>query len=938
MLDPIEPLAEMGRWLCSLVPRRLRFRVKLNFIMVHYIYILSMGTATAVIIYGDGFMSFVDAIFFGLGAATQSGLNTIDINKLFLYQQITFMIVASVCTPIFIHCATVFVRLYWFEKRFKNIVQEARARRRLGPHMSRTKSEGVNGADGAPLERGETGRKIEVIHETTQPNGMNTASSRSEESKQIEVEFKEMTGLNSTAENVTPSTISEQGRTSNGDQGDYEQKTTSQIPAAGSHHLGLHPMLHGHDGNSSVTNDDRTPSTSQAALGPEVTRLPKQQDLSKHLEFLERQQRNARDRSAYKIPGPRDYDRGEVPQQIEEPIASPHPRHVGGSLDLDHMPTHADDEQPMAGIEEVTSSNQVQRVGTKILFDDQRHPGHKSEEDGEVAGRAQMDTSGRLGLRQMASNVSRLRRGRSNPNRTGFSTAGSLGRTFTALTNRSGHNQDDPMPYLSWTATTGRNSAFVGLTDEQRDELGGIEYRALKTLVKVLIGYFVGFHIAGMVVLLPWILHTSPWNGIVSDFGVNPAWWGVFTPASLFNDLGFTLTPNSMLSFQQAVLPLSYGSFLIIIGNTGFPCMLRFVIWVASKCVAHGTPMWEELRFLLDHPRRCFTLLFPSRATWWLFWILVGLNGVDLIFFIILDINDETVTSLKPGYRVLNGWFQATSTRTAGFSSVNIADLHPAMQVSYMIMMYISVFPIAISLRRTNVYEEKSLGIWNDKSESPGYEDKSYVGHHLRRQLSFDLWYVFLGLFIIAVVEGSRLEDTTKVAFNMFAVLFEIVSAYGTVGLSLGYPGTNTSFSAQFRTISKLVIVAMMIRGRHRGLPYALDRAILLPSENLQKKEAEDADLRFARRNSMANESVEHTNSGPPRPRTQNGDDMDPPAADVGKDPPPTPGARNQTSGTSASASSSQRHHHGHHRQQSWSLGRVIAGGLSAGPTLSKHD
>ena len=52
------------------------------------------------------------------------------------------------------------------------------------------------------------------------------------------------------------------------------------------------------------------------------------------------------------------------------------------------------------------------------------------------------------------------------------------------------------------------------------------------------------------------------------------------------------------------------------------------------------------------------------------------------------------------------------------------------------------------------------------------------------------------------------------------------MSAYGNVGLSLGYPTINASFSAEFRTLSKLVIVAMQIRGRHRGLPYNLDRAV----------------------------------------------------------------------------------------------------------------
>ena len=111
---------------------------------------------------------------------------------------------------------------------------------------------------------------------------------------------------------------------------------------------------------------------------------------------------------------------------------------------------------------------------------------------------------------------------------------------------------------------------------------------------------------------------------------------------SLFTDLGFTLTPDSMISFQRAVFPLLLGSFLIVIGNTGFPCMLRFVIWLLSKLVSYGTPLSEELQFLLDHPRRCFTLLFPKQATWWLFSVLVLLNGIDIIFFIILDVSRIT--------------------------------------------------------------------------------------------------------------------------------------------------------------------------------------------------------------------------------------------------------------------------------------------------------
>ena len=98
---------------------------------------------------------------------------------------------------------------------------------------------------------------------------------------------------------------------------------------------------------------------------------------------------------------------------------------------------------------------------------------------------------------------------------------------------------------------------------------------------------------------------------------------------------------------------------------------------------------------------------------------------------------------------------------------MSIAALHPAVQVSYMLMMYISVFPIAISVRRTNVYEEKSLGLYSGDDLEDDGSGTSYVGAHLRKQLSFDLWYIFLGLFIICIAEGSHIENTTEyVCFN----------------------------------------------------------------------------------------------------------------------------------------------------------------------------
>jgi len=59
--------------------------------------------------------------------------------------------------------------------------------------------------------------------------------------------------------------------------------------------------------------------------------------------------------------------------------------------------------------------------------------------------------------------------------------------------------------------------------------------------------------------------------------------------------------------------------------------------------------------------------------------------------------------------------------------------------------------------------------------------------------------------------------------------MFEVSSSYGTVGLSLGAP-SGTSLAGGLRTLSKLVLCAVMIRGRHRGLPLAIDRAVMLPN------------------------------------------------------------------------------------------------------------
>lgn len=749
---------------------------RLNFITVHYLYLMGMALLVSVLIFVQGGMAYIDALFFASGACTQSGLNTIDVNLIHSGQQAMLYTAAMFCNPIVIHSAVVFARLYWFEKRFKDVVRNSNLLRRT---KSRTrtntyvKEDPEAGRDGS----GVRGQAIQVLRNTGHSDSLPVVEK-------------------SEGDNEANGKVIDSSNSSKKDSDDV-----GGPPQDNDLHL-----------RHTRSTDD--------------VRLPQHFSPEQHIRFLENQ-RNPRDTTALRIPSPREFELGGRPENVSDGIDNKLQRQVTSDPDLPRAAQKSNNELDIS----------VEGGGpTHITINEPRFIRERADRS---------TTFPRLNTRQStqpqetydpSAPASNLKRGRSMTFR-------SLQRSNTARTM-------EPAPYLSWEPTIGRNSFFIGLTEEQREELGGIEYRALKTLALILVGYFLAFHLLGIICIVPWILHTSRYGRKVTEQGQGRVWWGFFTAASAFNDLGFTLTNNSMISFGGAIFLLLLMTFLIVIGNTGFPCMLRFVIWVFSKCVPYGGPLWDELQFLLDHPRRCFTLLFPRNATWWLFAILVILNGVDLIFFIILDLNDPVIEQIPAGIRLVDGLFQASSTRTAGFSVVNLAELHPAIQVSYLIMMYISVFPIAISMRRTNVYEEKSLGIYDPGDEDEEGKEPSYVGAHLRKQLSFDLWYIFLGLFIIAIVEGGRLQNTNEYAFTLFAVLFEIVSAYGTVGLSMGYPTINASFSAEFHTLSKLVIIAMQIRGRHRGLPYELDRAVMLPSESLQAKEAKEAERVLRRRRS----------------------------------------------------------------------------------------
>ncbi|KAI4263649.1 MAG: hypothetical protein L6R42_001211 [Xanthoria sp. 1 TBL-2021] len=452
----------------------------------------------------------------------------------------------------------------------------------------------------------------------------------------------------------------------------------------------------------------------------------------------------------------------------------------------------------------------------------------------------------------------------------------------------------DLIHHFSIPGMVGRNSHFSGLSFEDRERLGGVEFRALEILIIVVPLYYFSWQILAAIGMGAWVANNG--RDLTEGNGLNPWWVGGFNAASAFSNSGMMLLDANMVAFQNSRYMLLTVALLVLAGNTCYPIFLRLILWTiwsllrfvpaTSKIIEYRV----TLRFLLDHPRRCYTNLFQSRQTWWLLASLISLNAIDWVAFEVLNIGNEIITKgLSPGTRALHGLFQAFAVRSGGFYVVTILNLRIGLLVLYVIMMYISVYPVVITMRSTNVYEERSLGIYDEPvpepssdssdntltnqatsgskketlisgikrrmtvstenpaskpaiSESRGY----FVRQQLRGQLAHDLWWVVLAILFITIIETSSFERD-PVTYSAFNIIFEVISAYGTVGLSIGLPTAAYSFSGDWHVASKLILCAVMLRGRHRGLPVAIDRAILLPGDHLAAAEEEDALIREER-------------------------------------------------------------------------------------------
>lgn len=382
------------------------------------------------------------------------------------------MLLASVCNPIFINTFVVFIRLYWFERRFQSIVLEARNSRRMRTRsVSKTESRAVPDRDISREEHGVAGREIKVLR----------AANGHVKGKKIDDEEAFREGDIA----IDDTDCDSRNGSKDGTKDDKEDvsPTTEKVDVP----------LH-----RNITFADEIASPEE--------RLP-EKNKDQSIAFVENQ-RNPRDQATFRIPGPRDYDRGDVVERIEE-----------GAV-LDRAVTNNSND----GEVQTKRSQSISRDRPQNGLNGDDHPfkAHITIDEPDARRRTTTGPS--------AYNFRTRRRSDASDNEgpsTGFSASNrSRSRTFGSFLSKEREEQD-PMPYLSYTATVGRNSAFVDLSEEQREELGGIEYRALKLLAVVLVTYFVGFHLLGMIILLPWMVNDPRYADQMRAVGVSPVWWYV---------------------------------------------------------------------------------------------------------------------------------------------------------------------------------------------------------------------------------------------------------------------------------------------------------------------------------------------------------------------------------------------------------------------------
>ena len=256
-------------------------------------------------------------------------------------------------------------------------------------------------------------------------------------------------------------------------------------------------------------------------------------------------------------------------------------------------------------------------------------------------------------------------------------------------------------------------------------------------------------------------------------------WLGVFHAVSAFNNAGFALYPDNLVRFASdawVCLPLTLA---VLVGGIGFPVLL-------------------ELRRGLRTPRRWS---LHTRLT-----LLMTAVLVPAGFLLTLAgewSNPATLGSMDTPARLLNAFVHAVMPRTAGFNTLDVGAMNPGTWLGNDVLMFIGggSAGTAGGIKMTT-FAVLLFAIWSELRGDPDVSlfDRRVSSTTQRQALA-------VALLGVAAVVGPAILITLTSRFSGDQVLFEVVSAFGTVGLSTG-------ITADLAGWHQLVLIGLMFLGR----------------------------------------------------------------------------------------------------------------------------
>mgnify|MGYP003399251805 FL=1 len=267
---------------------------------------------------------------------------------------------------------------------------------------------------------------------------------------------------------------------------------------------------------------------------------------------------------------------------------------------------------------------------------------------------------------------------------------------------------------------------------------------------------------------------------------VDALWFGIFHSISAFNNAGFSLFTDGLMGYKSDTISLVTICFLIILGGLGYFVLIE---------------IYENRKFSKRFTIHTRIMIYGT--------IILILAGMVLFLSIEWD-NPKTFGELSFYDKILNAFFLSVNFRTAGFNSIDLSSLKDSSLFFSTLFMMIGagqgstaggmkITTVAI-LMITVVY------ILKQSNQEPSIFKRRIEQKVINKALAIIISSSFFVLFAVLILVETQ-------NFPFIKILFEVVSAFGTVGVSTGN-GDILSLSQQFDTFGKSIIIILMIAGR----------------------------------------------------------------------------------------------------------------------------